>query len=151
MADGALEVEFWRNYRRRTGELTWRAATPDDMPAIERLRVVSERLLHRKQAAPNLFETPVLLALVAEDKSGAIVDLVYAEAQVEIVKVACSRQGFKEAWVLEQDLRHWLKARGFRKAIIRTTHRLKHAMSDALQWAGFRSHDKILSYWTREL
>lgn len=151
MADGALEVEFWRNYKRRTGALTWRVATPEDLPAIDRLRVVSERFLGREQSAPDLFKPPILLALVAEDKSGAIVDLVYAEAQVEIVKVACTRQGFKEAWILEQDLSHWLKVRGFKKAIIRTTHRLKHAMCDALLGAGFRCHDTIISYWTRQL
>jgi len=146
-----MEVIDWANYRRRTGELTWRLAKKEDEPAIENLRVVSERFLGRKQSAPNLFERPILIALVAEDKSGAVVDLVYAEAQVEIVKVACTKQGFKEAWILEKDLRDWLKARGFKKAIIRTTHRLKHAMSDALHWAGFRCYDNILSYWTREL
>lgn len=150
MADGNMEVA-WKDYRRRTGELVWRLATPEDQPAIDKLRKASERFLGREQSNPDLFRTPVLIALVAEDKSGAVVDLIYAEAQVEIVKVACSREGFKESWMLEKDLRDWLKSRGFNKAIIRVTHRLKHVMSDALTWAGFRSHDDILSYWTREL
>lgn len=151
LVGGAVEVVDWKNYRKRTGQLTWRLATRDDLPAIEKLRGVSERFLGRIQANPDLFRPPILIALVAEDKEGRIVDLLYVEAQVEIVKMACTNQGFKEAWRLDEDLRGWLKGRGFQKVIIRTTRRLKQAMAATLEWAGFRCHDSIMSYWTRDL
>lgn len=144
-------IAFWRGYRKTTGQLTWRPALPDDLPAIRRLRNVSERFLGRTQQDPSLFAPPVILSLVAEDKSGRIVDLVYVEAQVEIVKVACTRQGFKEAWALEEDLSLFLRARGFKKVLVRTSKRLKVAMSVALEWAGFHCSDDTHSVWTRRL
>lgn len=146
-----MEVELWRDFKKCTGELTWRAATPDDLPAIRRLRNVTERFLGRTQKDPSLFQSPVILALVAENRAGKIVDVLYAEVQVEIVKMACSRQGFKESFALADELKHFLRNRGFKKVLLTTHHTLKQAMSAGLEWAGFHCNDGIISYWTRRL
>ena len=77
--------EFWRGFSKCTGRLTWRLATADDLGSINRLKNVSERFLGQPQRNPSLFRMPVLLALVAENEQGKIVDCIYLEAQVELV------------------------------------------------------------------
>jgi hypothetical protein len=151
MDDRSVEIEFWRNFRKCTGELTWRPATPDDLPAIRRLRNVTERFLGRQQKDPSLFAPPVILALVAENKTGKIIDLIYAEVQVEIVKMSCTRQGYKESFALADDLSAFLRKRGFKKVLVATSQRLKDTMAAGLEWAGFHCADGILSYWTRRI
>lgn len=145
-----MDASFWKDYRRTTGELTWRLAVPEDQPAIDRIKEVSERLLNEKQKSPALFERPVLLALVAEDAEGNVVEVLYLEAQVEVVKMSCSRTGLIETAGLESDLYAWLRGMGFKTATIRTRKSLKDKMSAALTFLGFTCDDKF-SHWTRDL
>lgn len=145
-----LEVDkIWTGYRRNTGDLTWRLAVQGDAPAIERLCRISERLLGRTQKRPDLFASPVLLALVAEDRTGKVVDLLYVEAQVELIKMGLTGSALDEGTGLEEDLRVWLKGRGFNKALITTATNLKERMAERLKRAGFACRDGILSYWIR--
>jgi hypothetical protein len=141
----------WKDYRKTTGKLTWRLAVPDDLPAIRRLRNVTERFLQQPQRNPQLFGLPVLLTLVAVNERGTIVDLVYIEAQVEVVKMACTAVGFEESMALDEDLSKWLRECGFRTALVTTNQRMKPKMSEGLAAAGFKCMDAVLSYWKRRL
>jgi len=151
LADRAVEVSPWKDYRKVTGRLTWRLAVPNDLPRIRRLKNITERFLQQKQRNPNLFSVPVLLTLVAENSRGRVVDLLYVEAQVEIVKMACTEAGFTESIGLEDDLRSWLRSLGFRTALVTTNPRLKDRMAGGLISAGFRCVDELLSYWVQRI
>ena len=69
-----IKADFWKDYRKVTGSLRWRLATPDDLPRIRRIKNVSERFLNQKQKNLPLFDPPVLLTLVAENAQGRIMD-----------------------------------------------------------------------------
>lgn len=144
-------AEAWKDYRRCTGKLVWRLATPDDLPAIRRLRNLSERFLHQKQSQIGLFSPPVLLTLVAENEHGKIVDCLYVQSIVEISKISCTKAGFEEIAGLEADLYAWLRGIGFKQAIINTNHGLREHMRPVLEKLGFKCQDGMFSRWTRHL
>lgn len=144
-------TEFWFGYRKKTGDLTWRLARPADIPGIRKLRNVTERFLGKPQRDVSLFEKPVLLALVAENERGIIVDCLYVEAQVEVVKIAASRKGMEEAAELEQDVEEWLRHVGYRTVWATTMPRLKNAMAGTFQKLGFKCLDTVMSVWRRRL
>ena len=112
---------------------------------------MSERLLRETQKSPALFDRPVLLALVAEDVDGTVVDCLYVEAQVEVVKVGCTVAGLEETAGLESDLYAWLRGMGFKTATIRTRKSLKEKMRTVLEHLGFHCEDEEFSRWTRHL
>ena len=97
----------------------------------------------------SLFELPVLLALVAEDERGRIVDALVIEAQVEVIKLACTKDAFEESEGLQQDLAPWLRSLGFRTALATTPPKLKEQMSPGLIRSGFHCLDEAFSYWKR--
>lgn len=142
-------IEHWRGWSRCTGKLLWRAAEAKDLPAIRRLQNVAERFSGVPQRRPNLFDLPVLLTLVAEDQNGKIIDALYLEAQVEIVKLASTAAGFEESEKLQNDLVPWLRSLGFRTCLATTPHQLKEKMTPGLLLSGFRCLDKALSHWAR--
>lgn len=155
MADRCVEVEktdwteYWRTYSKTTGRYLWRAAVPDDLPKIRRLQNVTERFLGIEQRKPCLFAPPVLLALVAENDRGQIVDVLWLEAQVEIAKVACTASSFEESAGLQEDLAAFLRARGFRTVVATCMPKLKDRMAEGFVKAGFRCLDRVFSYWAR--
>ena len=144
-------ADAWKDYRRCTGKLVWRLATPDDLPAIRHLRNISERFLHQRQSRIGLFSPPVLLTLVAENERGKIVDALYVQSVVEISKIACTESGFEETAGLEADLYAWLRGIGFREAIIKTNLGLRERMRPILEKLGFKCGDDTFSRWTRHL
>jgi hypothetical protein len=146
-----MDANFWKDYRRATGNLTWRLATPGDQPAIDKIKEASERLLDEKQKSPDLFNRPVLLALVAEDAQGNLVEALYLETTVEVVKIGLSTTALVETAGLERDLYSWLRGMGFMTATIRTRKGLKEKMSAVLEFLGFRCEDEAFSRWTRDL
>lgn len=146
-----MDASFWKNYRQTTGDLTWRLAVPEDQPAIDRIIETSERLLDEKQKSPNLFVPPVMLALVAEDVDGDVVDCLYVEAQCEVIKIGCSATSFTETAGLESDLYAWLRGMGLRTAIIKTRQSLKEKMRSGLSFLGFECMDDDFSHWRRNL
>ena len=142
---------FWKDYRKTTGTLTWRLATPDDLPAIRRLRNISEWFLKQPQRNPTLFDLPILLTIVAENQRGQIVDALYVEAQIELVKMACTAKGFEESAGLEEDLSRWLKDIGFKTVHLTTPLNLKEKMRAIAEKLGFKCQDDLFSYWKRRL
>jgi len=146
-----MNESFWKDYRKATGKLTWRLATSDDLSALRRLQKISERFLGAPQKNPCFFAAPVLLTLVAEDSSGKIVDALYVEAQVELVKLACTERGFRESAELEEDLSHWLRSIGFKTVLVTTSEKVRDRMKSLLSKLRFRPMDGVLSYWRRWL
>lgn len=146
-----MNANFWNNWCKSTGSLTWRVAVREDQPAIDKLREASERLLNEKQKTPDLFNRPVLLTLVAEDRQGNLVEALYLEVQVEVIKIGCSSVALVETAGLEANLYAWLRGLGFKTATIRTRKSLKEKMSTVLEFLGFRCEDETFSRWTRDL
>jgi hypothetical protein len=144
-------LSYWRDYSKKTGELTWRIAKPSDREAIERIRLVSERYMKQRQRKANLFEFPVMLALVAEDSSGEVVDLLFVEAQVEVIKMGCSEAGFEESAALESDLGAWLKDLRFDCVIATCPIALKDRMWKVFRKLKFWPLDDGLVRWRRWL
>lgn len=145
-------ARFWHSYSKTTVTgITWRLATPDDMGSIRRIRGISERLRGVPQRKPNLFEKPVLLALVAENEHGRIIDAVYVEMQVEVVKIGLSASGMIESAAIEPDLTQWLRDLNFRTVLVTTPPTLKERMGNFLKVLGFRSSEGKLTYWRRAL
>jgi len=144
-------AEFWKDWTRCTGKLTWRLATPDDLPAIRRLRNVSERFLKQPQRNPSLFRVPVLLTLVAENERGKIADCVYFEAQVEIVKLACTPESLAESSQLQDDVALWLKSMGIETVLMKVLPEHKPQMAAGIEALGFKCMDRVFSYWRRLL
>jgi hypothetical protein len=146
-----MDANYWKDYRRAAGDLVWRLATPEDHPAIDRIREATERLLNEKQKAPNLFAAPILLTLVAEDAAGNVVDALYLEAQVEVVKMGCSSESFTATMDIEKDLYAWLRGMGIKRATVRTRLSLKDRMRPVLSFLGFENEDDDFSHWKRDL
>ena len=146
-----MDSNYWKDYRRTAGDMVWRLAMPEDQPAIDRIRETSERFLNETQKAPNLFAAPVMLALVAEDANGNVVDLLYLEAQVEVVKMGCSSESFTATMDIEKDLYAWLRGAGIKTATVRVRRTLKERMRSVLSFLGFECEDDEFSHWTRHL
>jgi hypothetical protein len=94
---------------------------------------------------------PVLLTLVAENERGKIVDCLYLEAQVELVKMACSPESLAELAGLEEDLSRWLRSIGIRTVLATTLAGPKDKMAKALENLGFKCCDRVWSYFKRHL
>jgi len=146
-----MDATYWHGFERKTGKLTWRLAVPADQPAIDRLREASQRRLREIQKDVELFARPVVVAFVAENLFGDIVDCLYVEAQVEIVKIGLSEDSFMEVDGIAPELNEWLKGMGFKTATIRTRKSLTEMMSVVLEYLGFTCEDKAFSRWTRDL
>ena len=141
--------EQWRDWSKCTGTLLWRLAEEKDLPAIRRLQNISARFTGVRQRNLSLFKLPVLLALVAEDEDGKIVDGLVIEAQVELMKLSCTAAGLEESEQLQDDLAPWLRSLGFRTALATTPPKLKDKMEPSLKRSGFKCLDQVLSYWAR--
>jgi hypothetical protein len=146
-----MDASFWKDFRRTTGNLTWRLAVPEDQPAIDRIKEASERLLDEKQKSPALFGRPVLLALVAENDAGDVVDAMYLESTVEVIKIGCSETAMVETAGLESELYSWLRGVGFKTVTVKTRKSLKDKMGYVLEYLGFRCEDDAFSHWSRDL
>ena len=146
-----IKADFWKDYRRVTGKLTWRLATPDDLPRIRRIKNVSERFLNQKQKNIPLFDPPVLLTLVAENAEAKIVDCLYIEAQVELVKMGCSPESLAELAGLEEDLTIYFKSLGIKTVLATTLKKRADGMAPGLTDLGFKSCESIWSYFRKYL
>lgn len=145
------ELDLWRGYRQDADGLTWRVATPDDIPALEHLWAVKERVLQRKIDRPDFFKPPCLITLVAEDEHGRILDALYAEAHIDITKIGCSLKGFESTPKVAGHLAMWLKSRGFRLASIIVPKVLSARMAGTLKEMGFSSTENRSIYWRKWL
>lgn len=143
--------DFWHRYSRKTGKLTWRLARGSDYAAIRRLRNISERFLKHPQRGLSPFKAPVLLTLVAENEKGKVVDALMVEAQVELIKTACTAAGFEESAGLADDLSNWLRSLGYKRVIAAAPPKLADRMADFLMRLGFRPQAGRVDYFTRPL
>jgi hypothetical protein len=141
--------DYWQSYRKTTGKLTWRVAKPEDVEVIPKLRAASARVSRMPQKNPDIFALPILLALVAENQKGEVVDLLYVETQVELVKMGMSAEGFEESTELRDDLATWLRDLGFRSVTATCPTGFKAKMGKVFTRLGFGLLDDGLSRWKR--
>jgi hypothetical protein len=141
--------EFWRGWSAHTGSLRWRLAVANDLLAIRKLIIATQRLTGERQRFPRLFSMPTLLTLVAEDETGKIAECLYVEAQCEIVRMGCNPRSQEESAQLEPDLVQWLRSIGIRTVLATTLPEHKETMAAGLEASGFKCLDQIFSLWRR--
>lgn len=143
--------DYWHDFKKCTGDLTWRIATPQDVFRIEELRKHTEKITGEPQLDPNLFAMPTLIALVGQDKEGKVVECVYIEAQVELIKMTCDPGSFKEIAMLEPEFSTYLRSLGIKWVLAKTLPRHSPKMGDGLKSMGFSCIDRVFSFWRRRL
>jgi hypothetical protein len=129
------------DWRRRSYDLTWRIARPEDMETL--------RTLHRRDGGrinpsvlPNLEEPPVLVALVAEDEHGEIVYGAYVEAIAHIRAIGVHRHGLESLIGLKSALASFLRAAKFRMVKVNFRRQMTFAVRPLLIQEGFVEEDQ---------
>ncbi len=139
--------ESWREWRRESEGLVWRAALPADLSAIKRVWKAKARILGVKCTMPDLFAWPVILTLVAEDQRGRIVDGVFLEASVDVTKLGANPNGFASLGGLADELAHFVSTRKIRRITAAMPESVSEKMAGGLIKAGFRR--LALALWDR--
>ena len=95
------------------------------------------------QDRPRLWESPVLLTLVAVNENGTIVCALYIEAVAELTMIGLSRDGFEGAWELLPELSHFLLQRKFRIARVSVPKKIARFMRAGFARLGFCDDDRL--------
>ncbi len=127
----------------------WRIALPGDMPAIERMWEAKRRILGIKNPLPDLFASPVVITVVAEDERGRIVDGAFFEAVIDCTKLGGRRGGFQSLATIADELAWFFKTRKFRRVTAAMPILVSSKMSNGLKRAGFTCQK--LCFWDRWL
>jgi hypothetical protein len=143
----AQDAERWRHWRATALGLTWRVALPEDMSSIERMWKAKRRVLGTKCPLPDLFKSPVLIALVAENNRGQVVDGVFLEAVVDVTKLGAKPEGLASLAEISGDLAAFVKGRKFRCITAAMPRHVSARMAGGLVRAGF--HEQRLALWDR--
>lgn len=144
------DVYSWKDWSIQSNGLRWRMATPDDTAVLTAL-MDQVPLRWRNLDRPDLFKSPVLLTLVAEDAEGTVVDGCYVEAVCEVVKLCMTPAGFNSMEELAPWLRRFMTLRGFRICQVTTPRRLARYMRAILELCGFHYVDDELSHFKGRL
>lgn len=128
------------DWRKRSLELTWRIATPEDMDALRELNARGSRV--NPSALPNLEEPPVLVTLVAEDEYGTIVYGAYVEAVAHIRAIGVHRHGLESLLGLKGLFVSFLRAAHFRMVKVNFRRQLTFAVRPLLEREGFVAEDE---------
>lgn len=136
----------WQTWRHVDGAVTWRMAEKADRGALFKLRRAMEARLG-KQDNPDLFESPVMLCLVAEDEHGTIVDGIYIEAVAEVTKLSLSPHGYS----LTPILASFLAARKIRVGRVTIPRKLRRLMRPMLELMGLDCVDDQLSHFAYKI
>ncbi len=138
----------WRTWTASSGGVTWRIATPEDEPALDRLLDQTGKRLG-PQDRPPFFAMPCLLCLVAVDVEGAVRDAIYIEAVAEIVKLGLSRESFETVPALESAIRGFLAARRIRLMHVWVPAQIARRMAEVLARVGFSPVRKMKAFAQR--
>lgn len=144
-----MDIEAWRQWRAESEGLTWRVAVPEDMPAITRMWEIKARLIGSKCELPDLFRTPVVLTLVAEDHWGRVVDGVFFEAVIDCTKLSAKPSAFRSLTAIAAELGAFFRGRKFRRVMAAMPKNASERMADGLTKAGFEQQQLCL--WERNL
>lgn len=145
-----MQTEDWRDWRLEHDGLIWRVALQKDEPGIAGvLDAVDNRL--GKQDRPDLYAAPVLLTLVAEDETGAIVDGLYIELVAEIVKFSDNRRAFDSYEKLLPYIGSFLQSREVRVVQMNVLSRWERVMSGSLERMGFGPIAPKFKTWMRKV
>jgi hypothetical protein len=145
----SYNAEAWRDWRRESEGLSWRVALPSDLPAIERMWEAKARIIGVKHELPDLFASPVVLTLVAEDARGRIVDGAFFEAVIDVTKLGAKPGGFRSLTRIASELAGFFRSRTFRRVTAAMPEKVSEKMGAGLAQAGFR--EQPLRLWERGL
>jgi galactitol-specific phosphotransferase system IIC component len=98
---------------------------------------------------PDLFASPVVLTLVAEDQRGRVVDGVFFEAVIDCTKLSARPGGFRSLTGIAAELGAFFKSRSFRRTLAAMPPRISDKMEDGLKRAGF--FRETLHLWSKWL
>jgi hypothetical protein len=144
-----MDIEAWREWRRTSDGLTWRIATAEDMPAIERIWQAKARVIGVKCSLPDLFAPPVVLTLVAEDDTGRVVDGAFLEAVIDVTKLGARPGGFQSLTGIADELAAFARRRKFRRITAAMPPKASERMAEGLTRARFERQQ--LHLWDREV
>jgi hypothetical protein len=101
--------------KRTSNGLTWRLAHESDLLAIGGLFAEMEARLG-KQDRPDFFSDPVVLTLVAQDETGAVVSALYGEATIELTSIGLNKPSIETVHEIFPDLHQFFSDRFYRIA-----------------------------------
>jgi len=133
-------IEDPKHWRHRSIDLTWRLATPADLPRLAELHKKTGKRLN-DSTLPDLLTPPVLLALVAEDEHGTIAYGAYVENVAHIRAIGAHRHGLASLLGLRRMFHAFLAGAGFRMAKVNFKRQLTGAVRKPLEDAGFVAED----------
>jgi hypothetical protein len=142
-------MEPWREWRAESDGLVWRIAVAEDAGVIARMWEAKARLLGAKCSLPDLFASPVVLTLVAEDERGRVVDGAFFEAVIDCTKLSGRPGGFQSLTGIAGELGAFFQSRTFRRATAAMPPKVSEKMAAGLERAGF-VHQQ-LELWERSL
>jgi hypothetical protein len=100
---------------------------------------------------PDLFSKQFPIVIVGCDDAGVIRQCFYVESVAELRFIGCDARCTALSQREADALCYWLKLLGFRWLECFVPRQLKKAISKPLRRAGFKSKDKELSYFSRDL
>jgi hypothetical protein len=128
-------------WRRRSGELTWRIATAEDMETLKRVHLRDGGRIN-PSALPDLDERPVLLTLAAEDEHGQVVYGAYIEAIAHIRAIGVHKHGLNSLLGLKDMFVGFLRAAGFRMVKVNFKRHMTFTVRPLLVKEGFVEEDQ---------
>ncbi len=131
--------------------ITLRAATPEDLPAIQQLHREHQAAQATHYELPWLFGPAIAVALVGVDEDGAIRNCIYVERIAELRFVGCDPKATAFGRREIAGLSYVLKLQGFRCLDCFVPRKLKAMIRKPLERAGFHCIDTELSLFTKDL
>ena len=130
---------FWQAFELKSKNgLTWSLCRAEDIPELFQCVKFLERYCG-PQAAPPLFQFPVVLALVARDEMGLIVDGCYLEMICEVAKLGFTKKGTQDFQELAPYLTEFMKARKIRIVQVHARRRIAQFLAPLYKLIGFKS------------
>lgn len=131
--------------------ITYRNATPEDWPAIQKFHVEQSEAQGTNFELPFLFTKQFPVVLVGEDEDGNLRNCFYCEAVAELRFVGCDPRATAFSQREADGLCYVLKLMGFRWLETFVPRKLAKMIGKPLRRAGFDCVDEELAHFTRDL
>jgi hypothetical protein len=128
----------------------WGVLKIGEVPAVDRMHDEQELLIGQPVDRPNMFEKPVLLAIVLR-REGQPVGGLYLEAEAEMCFLGIDPEVTVEAANISEGLKAFLKKRGLRWCRCFVPQGLKEVLGPRLEAVGFVDQDKALAHYALDL
>jgi hypothetical protein len=117
---------------------TWRLATQDDLPELERCWREQSAALGEEQDMPQLLDNPVLLTLVLVDDEDRVLKGLYLENTVSVGTIGVGRDLTESIVAVQPYLHVFLKQRKIRVAYCAVPKRLTRLMEKLIAPLGMK-------------